>query len=142
MRHNSVTARTQVQSLLMANTRSTVYVWSSALALHLILSVVGQAPGDGDPICTDQFLDGITNPFFATRPTYSPNERPLMDSRDYVGLLQGGDNLPWQSVDNDNNNTAGVATTVSVGAKTLQFSNYSAIFSSGFNRYCLLAMDQ
>ena len=114
MRHNSVTARTQVQSLLMANTRSTVYVWSSALALHLILlSVVGQAPGDGDPICTDEVVNGMPNPFFALRPTYNPNERPLMDSRDYVGLLQGGDNLPWQTVDNDNNNAAGFATAVS-----------------------------
>ena len=118
MRHNSVTARTQVQSLLMANTRSTVYVWSSALALHLILlSVVGQAPGDGDPICTDEVINGMANPFFATRPTYSPNERPLMDSRDYVGLLQGGD-IPWQSIDNDNNNTDEVATSVSVELET------------------------
>ena len=111
--------RTQVQSLLMANTRSTVYVWSSALALHLILlSVVGQAPGDGDPICTDEVINGMANPFFALRPTYSPNERPLMDSRDYVGLLQGGDNLPWQSVDNDDSNTVEATTAVSFGLET------------------------
>ena len=74
--------------------------------------VMGQAPGDGDPVCTDEVVNGITNPFFFNRPTYSASERPLMDSRDYIGLLQ--DPMPWQSVDNDNNNTAGVSTSVSV----------------------------
>ena len=81
----------------------------------MVSRTVAQAPGDGDSICTNEFLNGMTNPFFATRPTYGPNERPLMDSRDYVGLLQGGDDIPWQSVDNDDNNTAGVATAVSFG---------------------------
>ena len=91
---------------------------SALLYVGFFLSVVSrteaQAPGDGDPICTDEFLDGMPNPFFALRPTYTPNERPLMDSRDYVSLLQGEDNIPWQTVDNDNN-TAGVATAVSGG---------------------------
>ena len=90
---------------------------TALLYVGLLLSVVprteAQAPGDGDQICTDEVVNGMPNPFFALRPTYSPNERPLMDSRDYVGLLQGGDNLPWQTVDNDDNNTAGVATAVS-----------------------------
>ena len=89
---------------------------TALLFIGLFLGVVpmteAQAPGDGDPICTDKVINGMPNPFFVLRPTYSPNERPLMDSRDYVGLLQGG-NLPWQSVDNDDNNTAGVATAVS-----------------------------
>ena len=84
------------------------------LFLSVVSRTVAQAPGDGDPICTDEVVNGMTNPFFAQRPTYSPNERPLMDSRDYVGLLQGGDNIPWQTVDNDDNNTAGVPTSVSV----------------------------
>ena len=89
---------------------------TALLFIGLFLSVVpmteAQAPGDGDPICTNELLNGMPNPFFVLRPTYSPNERPLMDSRDYVSLLQGG-NLPWQSVDNDDNNTAGLATAVS-----------------------------
>ena len=93
------------------------------LYVELFLSVISrteaQAPGDGNPICTEEVVNGMANPFFALRPTYSPNERPLMDSRYYVGLLQGGDNIPWQSVDNDNNNTAGVATAVSVGSYIL-----------------------
>ena len=95
---------------------------TALLFIGLFLSVVprteAQAPGDGDSICTDEFLDGMPNPFFALRPTYSPNERPLMDSRDYVGLLQGGDNIPWQSVDNDDNNTAEATTAVSFGLET------------------------
>ena len=69
-------------------------------------------------VYTDEVINGMANPFFATRPTYGPNERPLMDSRDYVGLLQGGDNIPWQTVDNDDNNTAGVPTSVSVELET------------------------
>ena len=75
--------------------------------------MMGQAPGDGDPVCTDEVVNGMTNPFFFSRPMYIPSERPLMDSRDYVGLLL--DPMPWQSVDNDNNNTAGESTSVSVG---------------------------
>ena len=93
---------------------------SALLYVGFFLSVVSrteaQAPGDGDPICTEEVVNGMMSPFFATRPAYSPYERPLMDSRDYIGLLQGGDNLPWQTVDNDDNNTAGIATNVSVGS--------------------------
>ena len=94
---------------------------SALLYVGFFLSVVSrteaQAPGDGDPICTDNFVNGMVNPFFALRPTYSPNERPLMDSRDYVGLLQGGD-IPWQSIDNDDNNTAEAITAVSFELET------------------------
>ena len=73
-----------------------------------------QAPGDGDPICIEETIGGGLNPFFANRPVYSPNERPLMDSRDYVRLLAGSGNvyLPWQSVDRDNNNAAEIFTEV------------------------------
>ena len=93
---------------------------STLLYVGFFLSVVSrteaQAPGDGDPLCTEEVVNGTVSPYFATHPAYSPNERPLMDSRDYIGLLQGGDNLPWQTVDNDDNNTAGFATYVSVGS--------------------------
>ena len=76
--------------------------------------MMAQAPGDGDPLCTDEIVNGMTNPFFLNRPMYEASERPLMDSRDYVGLLQGA-YIPWQSVDNDNNNTnPGVYSTVSI----------------------------
>ena len=84
--------------------------------LSVVSRTEAQAPGDGYPICTEEVVNGMMSPYFATRPVYSPNERPLMDSRDYIGLLQGGDNFPWQTVDNDDNNRAGVATSVSVGS--------------------------
>ena len=89
-----------------------VYVWCTALGYLGSCVVIAQAPGDGDPLCTDEVVNGMTNPFFFNRPMYSASERPLMDSKDYVGLLQGTDNPPWQSVDNDNNNTVGVVTEV------------------------------
>ena len=59
--------------------------------------IMAQAQGDGDSLCTDEIVNGMTNPFFFRRPSYGASERPLMDSRDYVGLLQGP--MPWQSVD-------------------------------------------
>ena len=76
--------------------------------------VQDQAPGDGVDICTDEIFNGEPNPFFANRPMYSVNERPLMDSRDYNRLLQesGDAYVPWQSLDMDNNNTNMVATKV------------------------------
>ena len=91
-----------------------VYIWCTALGYLASCVVIAQAPGDGDPLCTDEVVNGMTNPFFFNRPTYSASERPLMDSRDYVGLLQGTDNPPWQSVDNDSNNTLGVVTEVRI----------------------------
>ena len=82
----------------------------ACLVLVLLIGHAGhtsaQAPGDGHAICTDEILEGTTNPFFANRPVYSASERPLMDSRDYNHLLQGSSvYIPWQSVDRDNNNT-------------------------------------
>ena len=79
-----------------------------------VSSVVSQAPGDGDSFCVDERVNGSRNPYFDLRPTYPANVRPLMDSRDYVGLLHGSDNPPWQQVDNDDNNTAQVATEVGI----------------------------
>ena len=77
-------------------------------------SVQDQAPGDGVAICTDEIVSGMPNPFFANRPLYSANERPLMDSRDYNRLLQesGDAYIPWQSLDRDNNNSIDVRTEV------------------------------
>ncbi|CAI8031783.1 Ephrin type-A receptor 4-A, partial [Geodia barretti] len=86
-----------------------------ALAVLLISHagcVQDQAPGDGVAICTDEIVNGMPNPYFADRPMYSVNERPLMDSRDYNRLLleTGEAYVPWQSLDKDNNNTNDVIT--------------------------------
>ena len=82
------------------------------LVLSFVSCVLSQAPGDGDPFCIQEVVDGITSPFFPRHPTYPANERPLMDSRDYAGLLQGGEPPVWQQVDNDTNNTAEDVTNV------------------------------
>ena len=81
-----------------------------AFFVSFVNYVVSQAPGDGDSFCVDATINGVPNSFF-TNITYPANERPLMDSRDYVGLLNGP-NPPWQQVDNDNNNTGDVVTNV------------------------------
>ena len=83
------------------------------LVFGFIDCIEGQAPGDGDALCTEETIDGTPNPFFALHPVYSARERPLMDSRDYVHLLQESGNVytPWQSVDRDNN-TGDVVTEV------------------------------
>ena len=88
-------------------------VWL-AFVFSFVYCVVSQAPGDGDSLCTDEFINGGENPFFDNRPTYADNVRPLMDSRDYVVLLKGdkGAHIPWQQVDNDNNNTDETVTEV------------------------------
>ena len=74
--------------------------------LRYIRSVQGQAPGDDDALCTEETIGGIPNPFFTNHPVYYVRKRPLMDSRDYVRLLQesGYVYVPWQSADRDNNN--------------------------------------
>lgn len=84
--------------------------------LALVSCIQGQAPGDGDPLCTEEIVDGMMNPFFTIHPGYSANERPLMDSRNYIRLLppSGFSYLPWQSVDRDNNNTTEIVTEVSL----------------------------
>ena len=78
--------------------------------VSFVSRALSQAPGDGDSFCVEAVINGVTNPFF-TNITYPANERPLMDSRDYVGLLYGP-NPPWQQVDNDNNNADEIATHV------------------------------
>ena len=74
------------------------------------MSLIGwsysQAPGDFDEFCftTLGFL----------HPTYFANMRPIMDSRDYINLLDQGTNPVWQQVDVDMIGTGGVnPTTVS-----------------------------
>ncbi|CAI8030313.1 Ephrin type-A receptor 4 [Geodia barretti] len=88
-----------------------VVLWPVLLTSHAGC-VQDQAPGDGVAICTEEIVNGDPNPFFANRPMYSVNERPLMDSRDYNRLLQesGDANVPWQSLDRDNNNTIDLVT--------------------------------
>ena len=81
-----------------------------ALFLSFVSRALSQAPGDGDSLCVDATINGVPNPFF-TNITYPANERPLMDSRDYVTLLDAP-NPPWQQVDNDNNNTDELVTHV------------------------------
>ena len=87
-------------------------VWL-AFVFSFVYCVVSQAPGDGDSLCTDEFVNGMPSPFYDNRPTYADNVRPLMDSRDYAVLLDEGAYIPWQQVDNDNNNTDTVVTEVS-----------------------------
>ena len=86
-------------------------VWL-AFVFSFVYCVVSQAPGDGDSLCIDEFVNGMENPFYVNRPTYADNVRPLMDSRHYAVLLEGGAHIPWQQVDNDNNNTDKVVTEV------------------------------
>ena len=81
-----------------------------AFFVNFLSCGISQAPGDGDPLCVDATINGTPNPFF-TNLTYLANERPLMDSRDYVALLDG-DNSPWQQVDNDDNDTNELDTNV------------------------------
>ena len=82
----------------------------------LVSCVFSQAPGDGDSLCVDPLIDNATaltpNPFFALRPNYPANVRPLIDSRDYLSLLDDP-NPAWQQVDNDTSNSGGGSTHVS-----------------------------
>ena len=88
-----------------------------AFKLFLLASflscVCSQAPGDGDSLCVDQLVDNgtalVPNPFL--HPSYPVNVRPLMDSRDYLSLLDDP-NPAWQQVDNDTSNSGGVPTHV------------------------------
>ena len=92
-----------------------VVLWLE-LMLRLSHCIEGQAPGDDDPLCTEELIDGVPNSFFNNHPVYSSRERPLMDSRDYNRLLQesGIAYIPWQTVDRDNNNTSDVVTEVRI----------------------------
>ena len=77
-----------------------------ALLFSFVRCVVSQAPGDGDVQCTGDLLSLVPVVAFAD------NERPLMDSRDYVILLNEAEGA-WQQVDNDNNNSVEFVTEVS-----------------------------
>ena len=110
----SVRLYTTSQKYRYSQIMSRPLVGTSSVTSWLVLVLVGrvscvqdQAPGDGVDICTEEIVGGMLNPFFANRPVYSANERPLMDSRDYNRLLQasGEAYVPWQSLDRDNNNT-------------------------------------
>ena len=39
--------------------------------VSFVSCVLCQAPGDGDPICVQEVVDGITSPFFPLHPTYT-----------------------------------------------------------------------
>ena len=69
---------------------------SHGLVLLLCLaSLAGsQAPGDGDQVCIDLSL----------HPEYEDNTHPLMDSRDYIQVLPGTNDGPWQKLNLDENN--------------------------------------
>ena len=84
------------------------------LVVFSVNCVIAQAPGDADTFCLSEMIDGELNPFFNVH-DYGPNRRALMDSKDYSGLLQGADpeDLPWQSVDVDDNNDPVYITEVS-----------------------------
>ena len=84
------------------------------LVVFSVSCVIAQAPGDAYPFCLSEMIDGELNPFFNVH-DYGPNRRALMDSKDYSGLLQGADpeDLPWQSVDVDDNNDPQYTTEVS-----------------------------
>ena len=58
-----------------------------------------QAPGDGDDFCFTTLG--------SLHPTYFANMRPIMDSRDYINLLEPGSNPVWQQVDVDMIGTGG-----------------------------------
>ena len=70
---------------------------SCVLVLLVFLACVqSQAPGDGDPFCT-QLSEAVTPP------AYPSNSRILMDSFHYLQLLSPVSNIPsaWQQVDVD-----------------------------------------
>ena len=73
----------------------------------LLCLVAGGAPGDEDPICLGEELNGILPP------VYPPNSRVLLDSYHYFNLLPPQDGPVWQEVDLDDNNPDGTRTSVS-----------------------------
>ena len=94
--------------------RSISMLFLTVFFIFSVSCVIAQAPGDADTFCLSEMIEGNFNPFFNVH-DYGPNRRALMDSKDYAGLLQGADpeDLPWQSVDVDNNNDPQYTTEVS-----------------------------
>ena len=84
------------------------------LTASLVSCVLSQAPGDGDSLCVDPVVNNgtalVPNPFL--RPSYPANVKGLMDSREYLSLLDDP-NPAWQQVDNDTSNSGGDFTHVS-----------------------------
>ena len=82
---------------------------SHCLVLLLCLaSLAGsQAPGDGDQACTHS----------NSHPGYEDHMHPLMDSRDYIQVLPGSNDGPWQKLNLDENNQNNQKTEVCTFAK-------------------------
>ena len=102
------------------------------LAVALVLSVLSrwscaQAPGDEDPICTE-----ILPRFGVNILNYPPEVKPLMDSRHYQHLLPQNTHAVWQTVDNDNNNTGSIITSVSTVVVTLYWRNRFGLLQPAF----------
>ena len=81
---------------------------AAVIVLSLFDGNFAQAPGDADPFCTE-VLPGIGVNIL----DYSPQVKPLMDSRHYQNLLPPNADAVWQEVDNDSNNPSGTTTDVS-----------------------------
>ena len=92
--------------IAMRGVLSTWILWAI-----VVVMVTAQAPGDEDVLCTE-LLPSIGQNVIV----YPPNVKPLMDSSHYEDLLlPAATSVPpvWQEVDNDNNNPAGLASSVS-----------------------------
>lgn len=85
------------------------------LLASFLICTISQAPGDGDPLCINETIDGSPNTYlnYSARPVYPARVWPLMDSRDYVNLLLGKHPV-WQQVDNDTNYSPEFGTNVSL----------------------------
>lgn len=105
------------------------------LLASLLCCSFSQAPGDGDPLCINEMIDGSPNTYlnYSARPVYPATVWPLMDSRDYVNLLLGRDAV-WQQVDQDTNNTPEIATNVSL-QNYLYGATYTAAMASSLLRH-------
>ena len=90
-----------------------------------------QAPGDSSQVCLR-----LRSRAARYEINYPINVKPLMDSRDYENLVPDqyspvwqryrDTNTVWQRVDRDNNNTAGVVTTVSLTLVVLVLLSFQA----------------
>ena len=83
------------------------------VAVTIVLSLLSgwccaQAPGDEDSFCLVD-LPRIGSNIL----DYSPEVKPLMDSRHYRQLLPPNMGAVWQTVDNDANNPSNTRTSVS-----------------------------
>ena len=84
------------------------------LAVTIVLSLLfgwscAQAPEDAQSFCTETLPSIGVNIL-----DYSPEVKPLMDSRHYQQLLPPNTGAVWQEVDNDdNNNRSSIRSSVS-----------------------------